>query len=59
MDPEVKSLELNTQLNNSSHEGKIVGSWDLNFISGHESWNSDVYKLLVRFYALPFSTFAM
>jgi PAS domain-containing protein len=46
MDPEVKSLELNTTLNDFSHKSKIVGSWELDFISGHESWNSDVYKLL-------------
>jgi len=46
MNPEVKSLELDTPLNHSDQERKIVGSWELDFISGHESWNSDLYKLL-------------
>ena len=46
MNPDGKSIELETTRNHSDHERKIVGSWELDLISGHESWNSDVYKLL-------------
>ena len=46
MNPDNKSIELETPRNHSEHERKIVGSWELDLISGHESWNSDVYKLL-------------
>jgi PAS domain-containing protein len=46
MNQDDKSIVLESPLNLSNHEQKIVGSWELDFISGHESWNSDVYKLL-------------
>jgi hypothetical protein len=46
MNSDNKSIELETPRNHSDHEHKIVGSWELDLISGHESWNSDVYQLL-------------
>ena len=44
MNPDEKSIVLESPRNHSDQERKIVGSWELDLISGHESWNSDVYK---------------
>jgi PAS domain-containing protein len=46
MNSKEKSAVFETPINHSDHKHKFQGSWELDFKSGHESWNSDVFKLL-------------